>query len=241
VAFLRRIAASRAFGSAELDTGLIERNQAELLTQPALSDEVLATAAFAELAEEQRAASERAAGSTDPYSPWDAVDGWRLNQDSHHDFSFTADGATHATRIRFLQAGLRLAVDSREYALEGERLSDGTLLLRLDDRAFKARAVREGKAWHVLFNGDSRRLTLGGIAAHQEDAAAGSLAAPMPGKIVKVLAQPGAKVAKGDALLILEAMKMEHTITAPADGVVKEIHYGAGEQVLEGAQLVTLE
>ena len=63
----------------------------------------------------------------------------------------------------------------------------------------------------------------------------------MPGKVVKILSQVGARVAKGDALLILEAMKMEHTITAPADGVVKEIHYGAGEQVLEGAELVTLE
>jgi 3-methylcrotonyl-CoA carboxylase alpha subunit len=48
-------------------------------------------------------------------------------------------------------------------------------------------------------------------------------------------------VAKGQALLILEAMKMEHTITAPADGRVKEIHYAAGDQVLEGAELITLE
>jgi 3-methylcrotonyl-CoA carboxylase alpha subunit len=74
-----------------------------------------------------------------------------------------------------------------------------------------------------------------------EDTRAGSLAAPMPGKVIKVMAEAGAKVTKGQALLILEAMKMEHTITAPADGVVKEIHYGAGEQVLEGAELITLE
>ena len=111
------------------------------------------------------------------------------------------------------------------------------LLLRLDGRAFKARAVRDGDDWHVLCDGHCRRLALAGLAAQEEDAGAGSLAAPMPGKVVKVLAQPGAKVAKGDALLILEAMKMEHTITAPADGVVKEIHYAAGEQVLEGAEL----
>jgi 3-methylcrotonyl-CoA carboxylase alpha subunit len=51
----------------------------------------------------------------------------------------------------------------------------------------------------------------------------------------------GAKVSKGEPLLILEAMKMEHTITAPADGVVKELHYAAGEQVLEGAELITLQ
>ena len=63
----------------------------------------------------------------------------------------------------------------------------------------------------------------------------------MPGRIVKVMTEPGAKVDKGDALLILEAMKMEHTITAPADGTVKTVHYAAGEQVLEGAELVTLE
>jgi 3-methylcrotonyl-CoA carboxylase alpha subunit len=55
-----------------------------------------------------------------------------------------------------------------------------------------------------------------------------------------VLTEAGAKVAKGQALLILEAMKMEHTITAPADGVVKEIHYAAGDQVLEGVELITL-
>jgi 3-methylcrotonyl-CoA carboxylase alpha subunit len=241
VAFLRRIAASRAFGAAELDTGLIERNHAELFVRNRMTDAALAAASFAELAEEQHVARERAAGSGDAYSPWDSVDGWRLNQDSHHDFDFVEDGEPHATRIRFLEAGLRFAVGGREYALEGERLADGALLLRLDGRAFKARAVRDGDNWHVLCEGDYRRLSLAGLAAQEEDGSAGSLAAPMSGKVVKVLTQTGAKVAKGDALLILEAMKMEHTIAAPADGVVKEIHYGAGEQVPEGAELVTLE
>ena len=241
VAFLRRIAASRAFTAAELDTGLIERNHAELLIKRKVTDEALAAAAFAELAEEQRAAAGRAAGSTDGFSPWHAVDGWRLNQDSHHDFAFMDDGTSHATRIRFLGTGLRFAVDGREYDLEGERLADGALLLRLDGRAFKARAVRDVGAWHVLFDGDCHRLVLAGLAAHEEDAGAGSLAAPMSGKVVKVLTQVGAKVSKGDPLLILEAMKMEHTIAAPKDGVVKEIHYAAGEQVPEGAELVALE
>ena len=241
VAFLRRIAASRAFGAAELDTGLIERNRGELLIEEKITDETLAAAAYAELAEEQRDARARAAGSADPHSPWFAVDGWRLNQDSHHDFAFLEGETPHTTRIRFLEAGLRFAVGGREYSLEGEELADGRLLLRLDGRAFKARAVREGSDWHVLCGSDYRRLALAPLTVEDDSAGAGSLAAPMPGKVVKILSQVGARVAKGDALLILEAMKMEHTITAPADGVVKEIHYGAGEQVLEGAELVTLE
>jgi 3-methylcrotonyl-CoA carboxylase alpha subunit len=241
VAFLGRVAASRAFGAAELDTGLIERNSTELLVKSRITDEVLAAAAFAELAEEQRAARERAAGSGDLHSPWDAVDGWRLNQDSHHDFAFLEDGTPHATRIRFLQAGLRFAVDGREYAFEGERLPGGELLLRLDGRAFKARAVRDGDEWHLLRAGEQRRLSLARLAVEADGGDAGSLAAPMSGKVIKVLTQAGAKVAKGDALLILEAMKMEHTIAAPKDGVVKEIHYSAGEQVPEGAELIALE
>jgi 3-methylcrotonyl-CoA carboxylase alpha subunit len=96
--------------------------------------------------------------------------------------------------------------------------------------------------WHVFCEGSYRRLALKQF-AHDAgtEAVAGLLTAPMPGRIIKVMTKRGSKVAKGDALLILEAMKMEHTITAPADGVVKELHYAAGEQVLEGAELVRLE
>jgi len=63
----------------------------------------------------------------------------------------------------------------------------------------------------------------------------------MPGKVIRVLAQAGARVAKGDALVILEAMKMEHTIAAPRDGVIAQVFFAAGELVAEGAELLKLE
>ncbi len=242
VAFLRRVAASRAFAAAELDTGLIERNRAELLRQEPVSDETLAAAAFAEILEETQAARARAAVSTDPHSPWDRVDGWRLNEDSHHDFVFVEGEASHTARIQFLGDGLKISLNGASHALSGEQLADGRLQVGLDGRIFKARAVRDGDDWHVFCEGDYRRLSLKPeLAGVDEDTRAGSLAAPMPGKVIKVMTSAGAKVSKGDPLLILEAMKMEHTITAPADGVVKEIHYAAGEQVLEGAELITLK
>ena len=242
VAFLRRVAASQAFTTADLDTGLIERNRAELFKQEPLSERMLAAAAFAELSEEERTARERATSSGDPHSPWHAVDGWRLNEDSHHDFVFVEGENTHAARLQFLGSGLRLSVNGKDHDLTGERLPGGRLLVRLDGDSFKARAVRHGRDWHVFCDGDYRRLALQEeLAGAGEDARTGSLAAPMPGKVIKVMTTEGSKVSKGDALLILEAMKMEHTITAPADGVVKEIHFAAGEQVLEGAELITLE
>jgi len=184
----------------------------------------------------------RAAASADPHSPWDRVDGWRLNQDSHHAFAFTESDERHAVTVHFRDAGLRIGIAGREHAFEGERLADGRLLVRLEGRATKARAVRDGRDWHVFIGGAHRRLTL-----HDElegldiDAGGGSLAAPMPGKVIAVMVKPGDKVAKGAPLLILEAMKMEHTIAAPVDGVVKEIHYAEGEQVPEGAELLRLE
>jgi len=238
VAFLRRVVASRAFAAAELDTGLIDRNRAELFPPRApVPDEMLAAATFAELSAEEQAAREQAAASGDPHSPWHRVDGWRLNEESHHDFVFMDGEARHPVRVRFTDDGERLLIGARDYRIEG----DG-LVISLDGRSFKARAVRDGSHWHVFYNGDYRRLALREeLQAPQDAGAGGSLAAPMPGKVIQVMVEAGARVKKGEPLLILEAMKMEHTITAPADGVVKLINFAAGEQVLEGAELITLE
>jgi 3-methylcrotonyl-CoA carboxylase alpha subunit len=243
VAFLRRIAASKAFGRAELDTGLIERNRHEIFPKrDPIGTDVLAAAAFAELAYEERTARERAQASGDPYSPWYRVDGWRLNEDSHHDFLFVEGESEHPVRVLFSASGLRLAVHGKEHAFAGKPLDDAALSIRLDERTYRARVLRDGDDWHVFAGGDYRRLTLRhGLSGQDEEARRGSLAAPMPGRIVQVMSRPGETVKKGQPLLILEAMKMEHTVTAPADGIVKEIHFAAGEQVLEGAELVTLE
>jgi 3-methylcrotonyl-CoA carboxylase alpha subunit len=243
VAFLRRLAASRAFSRAELDTGLIERNRDEIFPKrDEIGTDVLAAAAFAELAYEERTARERAQSSGDPYSPWHRVDGWRLNEDSHHDFLFVEGEREHPVRVHFSASGLRLSAHGKEHAFSGKSLEGGTLSIRLDERTGRVRALRDGDDWHVFAGGDYRRLTLRhGLPGADDQGRSGSLAAPMPGRIVQVMSRPGETVKKGQPLLILEAMKMEHTITAPADGVVKEIHFAAGEQVVEGAELVTLQ
>ncbi|MNR46271.1 Glutaconyl-CoA decarboxylase subunit gamma [compost metagenome] len=74
--------------------------------------------------------------------------------------------------------------------------------------------------------------------AGEAESEGGKLTAPMPGKVIAVMVQPGSTVTRGTPLLVMEAMKMEHTISAPADGVVSEVLYGVGEQVAEGAQLL---
>jgi 3-methylcrotonyl-CoA carboxylase alpha subunit len=242
-AFLRRLASSSAFGRAELDTRLIERSRAELFpSSSAVGIDVLAAAAFAELAYEGEIARRRAAASGDPHSPWHRVDGWRLNEDSHHDFIFLDGKAEHSVRVHFGATGLRLSVDGKEASFAGVREGAHGFSIRLDGRAFKARALRDADDWHVFAAGDYRKLALRqALPGPEQELRGGSLSAPMPGRIVQVMSRPGDQVKKGQALLILEAMKMEHTITAPADGLVKAVHYAAGDQVVEGAELVVLE
>jgi 3-methylcrotonyl-CoA carboxylase alpha subunit len=242
VAFLARAVASKAFSSADLDTGLIERNRAELFpTDGGPTGEDLAAAALAELLAEQAQAAATAQVSGDPHSPWNVVDGWRLNLGSHLELVFASGESLHPVQIHFGPSGYRLAIAGREQAFGG-REEDGALRVTLGEATFRVRAVRDGADWHLFRDGAHRALTLQSAqTAPEPDAIIGSLAAPMPGKVLQVLVAVGAKVEKGAPLVILEAMKMEHSIAAPRDGRVVEIHFKAGEQVEEGAELLKLE
>jgi 3-methylcrotonyl-CoA carboxylase alpha subunit len=242
VEFLARTVAGKAFSSAELDTGLIERNRAELFPADAgASDEELAAAALAELLAEQAQAAAAASQSGDPHSPWNIVDGWRLNLGSHLELVFAFGEKVFAVQIHFAPTGYRLEIAGREFAFGGRDV-DGMLQVTLGDASFRVRAVRDGADWHLFRDGAHRVLTLQSAQLTEApDALIGSLSAPMPGKVLQVLVQAGAQVVKGTPLVILEAMKMEHTIAAPHDGRVAEIHFKAGEQVAEGTELLRLE
>ncbi|MBU2286440.1 MAG: 3-methylcrotonyl-CoA carboxylase, partial [Gammaproteobacteria bacterium] len=100
----------------------------------------------------------------------------------------------------------------------------------------------EGDTTHIFAaHGATRIVNIDRLAhAGEADAEAGRLTAPMPGKVVSFSVKAGDAVTRGQALAVMEAMKMEHTIAAPADGVVEELLYAAGDQVAEGAELLRI-
>jgi 3-methylcrotonyl-CoA carboxylase alpha subunit len=245
VGFLSRLVSSTAFAAADLDTGLIERSRGELFpAQPAVPDEVLALATAAELLRLGREAREHALASGDAWSPWSECDGWRLNQDNHHVFVFKEVGRQHAVTVHYRPGGtFEVELPRGRRTLSCESVGATGVRAWLDDESIAATVVRSGPEIDVFRAGERHSFELHDpwLAEVEADAHGGGLTAPMPGKVIAVLVEAGAKVDRGAPLLIMEAMKMEHTIMAPAAGAVRDILYGVGDQVAEGAELIRFD
>ena len=242
--FLSRLVACPAFAGADLDTGLIERQKDFLFpTTQTVPRDTLLVATVGELLWEQHEAKQAAKTSGDPHSPWHARDGWRMNLSSARTISFRDGEALVDAHVRYQRDQWQITLHGQTTLARGKKLDGDRFAVELDDRRLIASVVAVDDKRSVFLQGRTYTL-LRDDPLHRVDAGdshGGGLTAPMPGKVVALLAQPGQKVDKGTPLLILEAMKMEHTITAPTAGTVKAFCYAAGEQVSDGAALVEFE
>jgi len=242
--FLSRLVALPSFVNAELDTGLIEREQGLLFPpQEEVPDEVWLVAALAELLHEQREANAKSTAAADRGSPWRALDGWRLNGRAERKLALRLGEALQEVVVVVVPGAYQLALNGRSVRASGTLGRGGAVHAQLDDCRVNAAVVITGERRHVFYRGHSWPLALVDtlyVGGEGEDVE-GGLRAPMPGKVVTLMAEPGAIVEKGAPLLVLEAMKMEHTITAPRKGKVVSFHVAAGDQVADGAELVEFE
>jgi 3-methylcrotonyl-CoA carboxylase alpha subunit len=235
IAFLKRLVEGDAFASADLDTGLIERNGATLFPPAApVPVGALALAAMALVGGEHT-------GATDP---WANATGWRLNGHYQRRLAFSDEhGTSYDVMLTYQAHGWQMTVDGVASDLALAAREGATLSIRLGAAAMHGTVRRDGELFHVFTGGRHFTLAYQDPMAHagEVEAAGGRLTAPMPGKVVAILAKAGQAVKKGEALVIMEAMKMEHTIGAPSDGVVEELLYGVGDQVADGAPLLAFK
>ncbi len=244
VAFLAAVARHPAFAAGEIDTGFIDRHRDELVPEagPA-TDKTLALAALGEVLRMARQAEAEARASDDAFSPWHRRDGWRLTDDAHHMLRFMDDGREVAVTVHYRADHYVLDLPGGSIEARGELDDDGALFADLGGERLRATLVRDAAALFVFAHGASHRLEVVDrlAAVEAQETEGGRLTAPMPGKIIEVLVEDGARVGPGTPLLVLEAMKMEHTIAAPAAGTVRQVHYAVGDQVEEGAELLEFE
>ncbi|WP_312762018.1 acetyl/propionyl/methylcrotonyl-CoA carboxylase subunit alpha [Stutzerimonas balearica] len=226
LAFLHRVLAHPAFANAELDTGFIARHQAELLPPVGELPESFWQLAASAFVQGER---ERERGD-DPHSPWQSKSGWRAGLPAETDLALRCGEAQRVVRLR--------PGNAPKAQLAGE-----LLVVEQDGLRRQHRAIRRGDNLYLQWGSELRCVQRVDPIAEAEASHAhhGGLTAPMNGSIVRVLVEAGQHVEAGAALVVLEAMKMEHSIRAPQAGVVKGLYCSEGEMVSEGAALVELE
>jgi len=238
--FLARIVADPDFAAGAVDTGFIERRRDVLLASPEPPPvSVLAAAALDRLM--SREASARSAAMADP---WSRRDGWRLNlAPAMNDFLFRCGETEYALAATAIGPGdWRLTIAHQLHEARGERGPDGVLAVTLDGVRRTMRVLDNGDTTSVFVEGESWIFeTIDPLAPPAgADSTAGRLTAPMPGHVVQVLVTAGDMVRQGQPMMIVEAMKMEHTIAAPRDGSVAAVHFAPGDLVEEGVELIAL-
>ena len=172
------------------------------------------------------------------------ADGWRLNlAPASRDFLFRCGNTEHALAAAAIGPGhWRLAIAGKLHDLRGERGPDGMLAVVVDGLRRPVRVLDHGGATAVFFAGESWTFEAIDPLAPPAgaDPAGGRLTAPMPGRVVQVMVSAGDAVRQGQPMMVVEAMKMEHTIAAPRDGDVAAVHFAPGDLVEEGAELIAL-
>ena len=233
--FLHALSRHPDFMSGAVDTGLISRDVDRLTDSDPPPEPIIAVAAVGGLG------LLRARTETDP---WDLLAGWRHWTEAKQYVVLSTGAVTFHRRVTVLGRG-RYRVDDDGDGLEIEIASSGAegYWITWDGVTTAMTLVDLPGRICVFADGRSHRFDLPDAlaVADAEQAGGDAVIAPMPGQVTLVSTEAGAAVTKGDALVVLEAMKMEHTLTAPRDGVVAEILARAGDQVTDGTILLRLE
>lgn len=234
VQFLRHVVRSASFSQANLDTALIPRESAVLFRQEPIGLAMAAASAIAKTLLDERA--------TEGVDPFSRRDGWRSHGVNVRRFEFEFQGEAAKAALTYLHDGaVQMALGEVSGRLVFSQTPQG-IDIQFAGQRMLAKIYRRGEVDHIFAARGATQITTVDLLAHagHGPAEGGRLTAPMPGKVVSFAVKAGDLVQKGQALAVMEAMKMEHTIAAPADGVVQELLYAPGDQVAEGAELLKI-
>ncbi|KAG2211198.1 hypothetical protein INT47_006317 [Mucor saturninus] len=252
IAFIKTVAEHPAFIQGEVETGFIEEFHKDLFKEPGAPDAT--TLALAASALRLKEIDNIKKCSQDPYSPWSAhQDSFRINNINHRTFSVNANEhpyqvivSTNAQKSHLIDMQVVDGTTSETIqtftGVESHFDEEGSMVSSIDSKTIKSNVVLHDDDIVVFdeFGRTTFKLpTPVYLTAVGDGHGAGSVKTPMPCKISQVLVQPGQIIEKGTALIILEAMKMEHVIKAPAAGTIDQVLYAVGDLVAENKSLVT--
>lgn len=245
LSFLYNLASSSSFQKAELDTGFIEKHRDQLFfdEENDVSDQLPLMVLSLLLRKQQQ---QIAQGNHDNASPWHASNAWRMNEQHQQSISVEVANEQYDVSITHVDAmqpnQFQMELDGKIIKVSGE-LSEETLKANVNGHLQTAVFVVDGADASLYLHNKAihfkELLPDLGLDDAQDDA--GGFTAPMNGTVIKILADTNVELKAGAPLLIMEAMKMEHTIKAPVSGKVVEFFYKEGDLVDGGAELLSFE
>jgi 3-methylcrotonyl-CoA carboxylase alpha subunit len=241
--WLGRILRSRVFLDVLHSVALLDRRAAEFSAPITVTPAALTLAALA------ARHCAHGAGPIDAgraASPWEVSDGFQPNLPARIELTLSSGGRSHRVRLTLEEGLPREALlqddDAARLALAGVSVTDSTVHAVVDEARRGARWFRHGPHLHLWMEGQHQEFLLEDPRTREFSASAssGGLTTPLPGVVAAVAVQEGQAVTAGEVLMVIEAMKMEHSITAPHDGEVRAIHFARGDRVPEGSELLSL-
>ena len=230
--FLFNIFNHQSFNVADIDTGFIDKYGDELTDRlRQVSVPVLVLASLCELMPH-----------TEGYDVWDWSDGWQLNMNLSMNLTFTENGHKHDIKVTYLKEGFKIEVRDQSYHVTLLKQKGDDFSILIDGKKVSGKVIRKHEDFAVFCDGKVSYLHhfIPGADNDNVGSKSGRVITPMPGKISKLFVESGENVEEGQALLMLEAMKMEHTIKAPCSGVVELLSLEQDMQVSDGQLLLNI-
>jgi len=244
IEFLYNLANSAPFKAEQIDTGFIEKNQDLLLLNDKqdIKDLLPIAALYLMLSNQQNSA----ANIQDQYSPWSLCNAWRANEQHLQNLELVVGDNAFSVQVGQTGVGSHsvfdIKVNQQAYQCSGV-IEKNQLTSTINGHKTLANVNAHQDGHSVFCNGKvirfkSIQADLGDNQDHASDA---GFIAPMNGTVVAILVEPGEQVELGQTLMVMEAMKMEHSLKAPAAGSVSEFYFKAGELVDGGTELLAFQ
>ncbi len=244
VSLLLAIARQADFSTAQLDTHYIEKHHASLFA-PAdkIAPEFLALAALAAYWQKRQAVRTWREISSDPDSPWFSADHWRNNLAAQETIRLREENQDFTILAAITQGEIQtVTLDNEKLEVSALTVNANEFSAMIAQQLIKATILFFPPLLHIFTQGQHHVLsTMQAAALEKETVSQQQVVAPMPGALTEIFVSAGQQVKKGERLLVVEAMKMQHTLYSPLDGVIKEVFFKPGDLVEEGTQLLVLE
>jgi 3-methylcrotonyl-CoA carboxylase alpha subunit len=248
IEFLYNLASSAPFKAEQIDTGFIEKNQDLLMLNDQQHVQALLpiAALYLMLSSQQNNNLNSTSSHQDPYSPWSLGNAWRANEQHIQNLEIVVGDKTFSVQVGQTGAGsqcvFNISVGQQDYHCAGV-IEKNQLTSTINGHKTVANVNVHQDGYSVFCHGKVIRFKSlqADLGDTQDNAADAGFIAPMNGTVVAILVEPEQPVEKGQTLMVMEAMKMEHSLKAPAAGCVSEFYFKAGELVDGGAELLAFQ